>query len=64
MRHIITFFKNILRSTEHKPLGRWTIDYSYTTINKKVDQSNEDHCGPCGKQEVIKVREIDEYFLV
>jgi hypothetical protein len=28
-------------------LGRWTIDYCENKINKKVDLSNEDHCGTC-----------------
>ena len=32
-------------------LGRWAIDYNdpqYTEkINKKIDLSNEDHCGTC-----------------
>jgi hypothetical protein len=64
MRHFIAFFKNILRSTEQKPLGRWAIDYSYTTINKKVDQSNEDHCGSCSKETVKPTREIDEYYFL
>jgi hypothetical protein len=28
-------------------LGRWTIDYCENKINKKIDLSNEDHCGTC-----------------
>jgi hypothetical protein len=28
-------------------LGRWTIDYCENKINKKIDLSNEDHCGAC-----------------
>lgn len=33
-----------------KPLlGRWNIDYCIHKINKKIDFSNEDHCGPCGQ---------------
>ena len=30
-------------------LGRWNIDYCSEKINRKVDLSNEDHCGPCGQ---------------
>ena len=30
------------------PLGRWTNECQSKT-NKKIDFSNEDHCGPCGK---------------
>ncbi len=28
-------------------LGRWTIVYCENKINKKIDLSNEDHCGTC-----------------
>jgi hypothetical protein len=28
-------------------LGRWNIDYCENIINKKLDLSNEDHCGAC-----------------
>jgi len=30
-------------------LGRWNIDHCNVKINKKIDLSNEDHCGPCGQ---------------
>jgi hypothetical protein len=31
-----------------KPIiGRWAVDYNINTINRKVDLSNEDHCGTC-----------------
>jgi len=30
-------------------LGRWSIDYCGKKLNKKIDLSNEDHCGPCGQ---------------
>jgi hypothetical protein len=28
-------------------LGRWNIVYCQQKINKKIDLSNEDHCGTC-----------------
>ncbi len=28
-------------------LGRWNIVYCNEKINKKIDLSNEDHCGAC-----------------
>jgi len=46
------FIKNIIQKLvkkESKPLGRWNIDYCDKKINKKIDFSNEDHCGPCGQ---------------
>jgi hypothetical protein len=30
-------------------LGRWNIDYCSKKINRKIDLSNVDHCGPCGQ---------------
>ncbi len=65
------FIINLFKRFTHSPaitgttLGRWSIDYSYRTINKKIDQSNEDHCGPCGKVNKNTVlREIDEFYFL
>jgi hypothetical protein len=38
-----------------KPLGRWGLDYCKIKLNQKVDLSNEDHCGPCGKYALEKL---------
>lgn len=54
------FIKNITNiikraiTKEKKPLGRWNIDYCSVKINQKVDSSNEDHCGPCGRSDISK----------
>jgi hypothetical protein len=32
-----------------KPVGRWRIENCNMQMNKKIDLSNEDHCGPCGQ---------------
>jgi len=32
-----------------RPLGRWRIEDCHSKLNTKIDLSNEDHCGPCGK---------------
>lgn len=39
-----------------KPLGRGIIE----ECNKKIDLSNEDHCGPCGQHALKKVNFNDE----
>jgi hypothetical protein len=31
-----------------RPLGRWALEYRPDKLNRKIDSSNEDHCGPCG----------------
>lgn len=30
-------------------LGRWNTVYNRSTLDKRIDLSNEDHCGPCGQ---------------
>jgi hypothetical protein len=50
--NFISKIKNILPNKQPKILlGRWKIDYSdprsAEIINKKIDLSNEDHCGVC-----------------
>ena len=39
----------IIRPPQIKHLGRWNIENCAEKINKKIDFSNEDHCGPCGQ---------------
>lgn len=54
------FFKYItqhFRKDDKKILGRWTIDYCDVKVSKKIDLSNEDHCGPCGQYIKDKIRE-------
>jgi hypothetical protein len=46
-RLINRFF--IREENQIKHLGRWNIENCSKKINKKIDFSNEDHCGPCGQ---------------
>ena len=48
MQYLVKLLKNMLPKTIPKPVGRWNNDYCHKQINKKIDFSNEDHCGPCG----------------
>jgi hypothetical protein len=41
-----------------KQLGRWNINYCNKVTNKKIDLSNEDHCGPCGQYIMEKNKKI------
>ena len=67
--------KFLMRMLNHfrpipKPMhvGRWSNDCDAKT-NKKIDYSNEDHCGPCGKnvldtlnkKDIIKYKEPELY---
>jgi hypothetical protein len=64
---VITKLKNFtpyiwLNSRPTQPkilLGRWTIDYCENKINKKIDFSNEDHCGTCNNNKNIYINNID-----
>ena len=39
-------------------VGRWSNDCD-TKTNKKIDYSNEDHCGPCGKNVLDTINKKD-----
>jgi len=46
------FIQKILKkfiTEDKKVLGRWKMEYCDKKMNHKIDLSNEDHCGPCGK---------------
>jgi hypothetical protein len=34
-------------------MGRWNNDYCDVKTGKKIDWSNEDHCGPCGSKKLV-----------
>jgi len=52
---IIQFFKP---KELPKPVGRWGREQCNEQMNKKIDLSNEDHCGPCGQYALSKT-ELD-----
>ena len=54
MRFIIKTIKNVIKNDPPRILGRWNIDYCKKKMNKKIDLSNEDHCGPCGEYILAK----------
>lgn len=41
-------YKRIKPPTNVMPLGRWKSEQESTKTYSKVDNANEDHCGPCG----------------
>ncbi len=51
--------KNFIPNKQPKILlGRWTIDYCQEKINKKIDLSNEDHCGTCNNIKTINIKKM------
>jgi len=55
MKKIFNIIKKIILENEIRPLGRWNIDYCNVKTNRKIDLSNEDHCGPCGQYTISKL---------
>ena len=49
MIHFISLIKKLIPQKIQRPVGRWRIENCNVSLNKKVDLSNEDHCGPCGQ---------------
>jgi len=48
MKFIKSIIQKLLKE-DKKVLGRWNMEYCDKKMNKKIDLSNEDHCGPCGQ---------------
>jgi hypothetical protein len=47
MKVLTTLINNLFVKQPVVLLGRWNIVYCQEKINKKIDLSNEDHCGTC-----------------
>lgn len=61
MKYIIKILNRLLPKELPKPVGRWSNEYCDKKISKRVDLSNEDHCGPCGQYNIIeKEKEITD----
>jgi len=39
------------------PVGRWRVEHCEIRLDKRIDMSNEDHCGPCGQYAIEKLRD-------
>jgi hypothetical protein len=55
MKVIISFINKFFLKEIVKPVGRWRIENCNVQLNKKIDLSNEDHCGPCGQYALNKI---------
>ena len=59
MKYIILLKNKFFSKQPTVLLGRWSIVYCEKTINKKLDLSNEDHCGVCDVNKFNKHKEYD-----
>ena len=55
MKYITAIIKKLIPKDLPKPIGRWRIENCSSTLNNKIDLSNEDHCGPCGQYALEKI---------
>ena len=55
MKYIITIIKRCISKELPKPVGRWRTENCKEQLNRKIDLSNEDHCGPCGQYVLDKI---------
>ena len=55
MKTIITILKQFLPKELPKPVGRWRTENCEKQLNRKIELSNEDHCGPCSEY-VLKIQ--------
>jgi hypothetical protein len=56
LRNIVN---KLFYNNNSKPLGRWKLEYCVDKTNRKIDMSNEDHCGPCGQYIVTKIENVN-----
>jgi hypothetical protein len=59
MKFITTFIQKFLSKDLPKPVGRWRTENCNSQMNRKIDLSNEDHCGPCGQYALEKTEVIN-----
>ncbi len=65
MNKYINIFRNLFykQNVKTNPLGRWKIENCNLKTNNKIDLSNEDHCGTCGKYAETKLFLINKNFI-
>jgi hypothetical protein len=69
LKPILEIINGFFKTDAKILLGRWHLNDCNLRVNKKVDNANVDHCGPCGQydQELLtpsnkKKIIIDEEF--
>ena len=56
---IINYLSKFVAKEAPRPLGRWSSPSCAIKLDKKIDMSNEDHCGPCGEYAKTTFKSID-----
>ena len=60
-RYYFSLLKNDIFK-KHSPinLGRWKLEDCKLSVNKKIDWSNYDHCGVCGKNIIDSLNNLND----
>ena len=48
--------KELITKPSQPVLGRWNMEQCTKKLNRKIDLSNEDHCGPCSQYAIHKLK--------
>ena len=64
MKFLMSIVQNIMKKELPRPLGRWRLEDCILKINNRVDLSNEDHCGPCGRYALEKISLLQKQIQV
>lgn len=57
------FIARVLPRNIPTPVGRWRVEHCEIRLDKRVDMSNEDHCGPCGQYAIEKLRDKKKIII-
>ena len=52
---VIDILKNITKKERPRILGRWNTGLSQQQLIRRIELANEDHCGPCGGENIKKI---------
>ena len=52
---VIDILKNITKKERPRILGRWNTGLSHQQVIRRIELANEDHCGPCGGENIKKI---------
>lgn len=58
---LYTIYNKMFKSTDPIILGRWKVENCNYRVNKKIDFSNYDHCGPCGKIKILSDKSKNQF---
>jgi len=58
MKYLTNIIKKFMPKEVPKPVGRWRTENCNAALNRKIDLSNEDHCGPCGQYALERIESM------